>query len=206
MIQNEEARRQEGSGQARAESQEERAEAGTAAEGTDEGLDRPGHGAPDESAGEDPAAALAAARSEAESERERALRAVAELENVRRRAERDVEKAHRYGIERFARELLAVKDSLELGLQTAGDGGDDDAVREGLTATIKLLGQCFEKFGIEEIDPAGDRFDPEAHEAMATQPSAEATPDTVLLVVQKGYRLHERLLRPARVIVARTPE
>lgn len=205
MIQNEEARRQEGSEQARAESGEERTEAGTDFEGTDERLDRPATGMPEEAAAEDPADALEAARTEAEGQRERALRAVAELENVRRRAERDVEKAHRYGVERFARELLAVKDSLELGLQTARDG-DDDAVREGLTATIKLLGQCFEKFGIEEIDPEGDPFDPEAHEAMATQPSAEAAPDTVLMVIQKGYRLHERLLRPARVIVARTPE
>ena len=200
MIQNEEARRQKRSEQARAESGEERDAAGTDPTGPNESLDQP------ETAGEDPAAALEVARTEAESQRERALRAVAELENVRRRAERDVEKAHRYGIERFARELLAVKDSLELGLQTARDGGDDDAVREGLTATLKLLGQCFEKFGIEEIDPEGEPFDPEAHEAMATQPSAEATPDTVLMVIQKGYRLHERLLRPARVIVARTPE
>jgi molecular chaperone GrpE len=205
MIQNEEARRQEGSEQARAESGEERAEAGTEFAGADESPDRPATAAPEEAAAEDPAAALEAARTEAEGQRERALRAVAELENVRRRAERDVEKAHRYGVERFARELLAVKDSLELGLQTARDG-DDDAVREGLTATVKLLGQCFEKFGIEEIDPVGDPFDPEAHEAMATQPSAEAAPDTVLMVIQKGYRLHERLLRPARVIVARTPE
>lgn len=205
MIQNEEAQRQEGSEQARAEAGEERAEAGTEFEGADESPDRPATATPEEAAAEDPAAALEAARTEAEGQRERALRAVAELENVRRRAERDVEKAHRYGVERFARELLAVKDSLELGLQTARDG-DDDAVREGLTATVKLLGQCFEKFGIEEIDPVGAPFDPEAHEAMATQPSAEAAPDTVLMVIQKGYRLHERLLRPARVIVARTPE
>ena len=154
----------------------------------------------------DLAEALAAARAEVESQREQVLRAAAELENVRRRAERDVANAHRYGLERFARELLAVKDSLELGLQSAGDETDPGPVVEGLTATLKLLDQCFEKHGIEEIDPAGAPFDPEAHEAMATQPSAETPADSVLLVVQKGYRLHDRLLRPARVIVARAPD
>ncbi len=150
------------------------------------------------------AEALEAARAEAEAQRELALRAAAELENVRRRAERDVENAHRYGVERFARELLAVKDSMEMGLQSAAEGGEGAAgVAEGFAATLKLLTQCFEKHGIAEVDPVGQPFDPELHEAMAMQPSDEAAANTVLMVVQKGYRLHERLLRPARVIVSR---
>jgi molecular chaperone GrpE len=199
MIQNEEARQPEQAEQARAEP----AESGDDAPGADTAAEAVGA-----TGGEavDAAVALAAAQAQAEAERERALRAAAELENVRRRAERDVENAHRYGVERFARELLGVKDSLEMGLKSANEAGDAAAVVDGLTATLKLLGQCFEKHGIEEIDPAGDAFDPDAHEAMATQPSDEAPANSVLLVVQKGYRLHERLLRPARVIVARAPD
>ena len=199
MIQNEEARQPQQAEQGRADPAE-------------SGGDVPGAGtmaeAADASPGEDveASAALAAAQAEAEAERERALRVAAELENVRRRAERDVENAHRYGVERFARELLGVKDSLEMGLKSANEAGDAAAVVDGLMATLKLLGQCFEKHGIEEIDPAGDAFDPEAHEAMATQPSDEVPANSVLMVVQKGYRLHERLLRPARVIVARAPD
>ena len=189
MIQNEEARRQDTTEQEQ-EQPAPAAETGAGAETED-----PGAGA-----------ALAEARAEAETQRELALRAAAELQNVRRRAERDVENAHRYGVERFARELLAVKDSLEMGLQATEGGRDDDPVVEGVRATLKLLEQCFEKHGIGEIDPAGSPFDPEAHEAMATQPSADTPPDTVLMVVQKGYRLHERLLRPARVIVARAAD
>ena len=189
MIQDEEARRQD------TPEQEQERDQPAAAAATGAGPDA-----------EAPGAALAEARAEAETQRELALRAAAELQNVRRRAERDVENAHRYGVERFARELLAVKDSLEMGLQAAEDGRDDDPVVEGVRATLKLLEQCFEKQGIGEIDPAGSPFDPEAHEAMATQPSADTPPDTVLMVVQKGYRLHERLLRPARVIVARAAD
>ncbi len=152
----------------------------------------------------DPADALDALRAEADAQRELALRTAAELENVRRRAERDVENAHRYGVERFAKELLAVKDSMEMGLRSAAEGGEVAAgVGEGFAATLKLLSQCFEKYGIAEVDPVGQPFDPEWHEAMAMQPSEEAAANTVLMVVQKGYRLHERLLRPARVIVSR---
>jgi molecular chaperone GrpE len=111
-------------------------------------------------------------------------------------------------VERFARELLAVKDSMEMGLQAAEEaaGPDAEAVLEGFSATLKLLSQCFEKSGIAEVNPLGEAFDPALHEAMATQPSAEQPPDSVLMVVQKGYLLHDRLLRPARVIVARPLE
>ena len=149
---------------------------------------------------------LEAAREEAETQRNLYLRTAAELENVRRRAQRDVENAHRYGIERFARELLAVKDSLEMGLQAAQDAGEAGAVVDGFQATLKQLSQCLEKFAIEEIDALGQAFDPELHEAMAMQPADDQEPDTVIIVVQKGYKLHDRLLRPSRVIVAQTPQ
>lgn len=138
--------------------------------------------------------------------REQLLRAAAELENVRRRASRDVENAHRYGIERFARELLAVVDSLEMGRDAAREAGEGGAVAEGMEATLRLLLQVLEKFGVTPVEAAGQPFDPDAHEAIMTQPSAEAAPDTVLAVIQAGYRIHDRLLRPARVIVARAPD
>ena len=153
----------------------------------------------------DLAAELEAAVLKAEQHREQYLRAAAELENVRRRAERDLENAHKYGIDRFANELLGVKDSLDLGLQAADENADAASLKEGLELTAKILDQALAKFGIEVIDPAGQPFDPEFHEAMAVQPSGQVAPDTVLTVVQKGYRIHGRLLRPAMVIVASAP-
>lgn len=138
--------------------------------------------------------------------RDQVLRAAAELENVRRRAARDVENAHRFGVERFARELLAVVDSLEMGREAARSAGEDGAVAEGMDATLRLLLTVLEKFGVTPVEAAGARFDPEAHEAIMTQPSKEAAPDSVLEVIQPGYRIHDRLLRPARVIVARPPD
>lgn len=200
MIQEEEARREDEPAETRR--NEPANEHGTGADAAATGE------APQGAGDADPATALAVAEAEAQAQRELALRTAAELENVRRRAERDVENAHRYGTERFARELLAVKDSMEMGLQAAeeGAGPDAKAVLEGFSATLKLMNQCFEKYGIAEVNPVGEAFNPELHEAMATQPSAEQAPDSVLMVVQKGYVLHERLLRPARVIVARASE
>lgn len=134
------------------------------------------------------------------------LRVAAEMENLRKRAQRDLEQAHKFGIERFATELLAVKDSLEMGLAAAQEAKAEDTVAtllEGKTMTLKQLGGAFEKFGISELDPTGQPFDPALHEAMATQPSADQAPGTVLIVVQKGYTLNGRLLRPARVLVSR---
>ena len=129
------------------------------------------------------------------------LRAAAELENVRKRAARDVENAHKFALERFAGELLAVRDSLEMGLAT-GEDVDIDSLRQGKEATLKQLVAVMERFGVEELDPLGEPFDPTLHEAMTTQPSADAEPGSVLTVYQKGYALNGRLLRPARVIVA----
>lgn len=147
--------------------------------------------------------ALDAALEEVASLREQHLRAAAEMENVRRRAARDVENAHRYGIERFAAELLSVADSMEMGLQSISEVESTGPVGEGFRATLKQLGQCLERFGITPIDPLGELFDPELHEAMTVQPAPDKTPGSVLTVIQKGYRIHDRLLRPARVIVVR---
>jgi molecular chaperone GrpE len=148
--------------------------------------------------------ALDAARAEAEESRDQFLRARAELENVHRRAQRDVEQARRYALEKFAAELLAVRDSLEMGVAAADEPGADVAkLREGSELTLRMLAQAMEKFDIRPLDPRGEKFDPERHEAMAAQESAEHDPNTVIHVVQKGYLLGERLLRPAMVIVSR---
>jgi molecular chaperone GrpE len=150
-------------------------------------------------------AELAEARAKAEDHWNSYLRAVAENDNVRKRAQRDLEAAHRFAIERFAAELLDVRDSLELGV-ASGPAAEPARLVEGMEATLRLLNRAFEKSGVSVMDPVGQPFDPEFHEAMATQPSAEAAPGTVLAVVQKGYLLNGRLLRPARVLVAREPD
>jgi molecular chaperone GrpE len=149
--------------------------------------------------------ALTQAEERAKSHWDQYLRAVAELENVRKRAQRDVESANRYGLEKFAGELIPVKDSLELAVQS-DQGTDARALVEGQKATLRLLAKAFEKLGITELDPAGERFDPERHEAMLAQESRTAEPDSVLQVVQRGYELNGRVLRPARVIVAKAPQ
>jgi molecular chaperone GrpE len=132
------------------------------------------------------------------------LRAAAELENVRKRAARDVENAHKFALENFSRELLAVVDSLEMGL-SAAESADAQALRDGSEATCKLLKATLERFGISEVDPEGEPFDPEMHEAMSMMPSPKVEPGSVAQVIQKGYALNGRLLRPARVIVAAEP-
>jgi len=132
------------------------------------------------------------------------LRARAELENVRRRAERDVEQAHKYAVEKLATELLAVRDSLEMGVAAANEPGADVAkLREGSELTLKMMNQVMERFDIKAMNPQGEKFDPERHEAMAAQESSEHDPNTVIHVVQKGYVLNDRLLRPAMVIVSK---
>lgn len=171
-------------------------------------VEAPGHEITQTEAAErpDPEARLAEAEAQAVEFRDQLLRTAAEMENVRRRAARDVENAHRYGIERFARELLAVADSLEMGLDAARQADADPALLEGFEATQRQLLSVFEKFGIVAVEAAGRPFDPEFHEAMAAQPAPGAEPNTVLAVVQSGWTIQDRLLRPARVIVARQPE
>jgi molecular chaperone GrpE len=151
-----------------------------------------------------PEEALAKARAEAEDNWNNYLRTVAELENVRKRATRDVEKARRYGVEGLAAELLSVADSLEMGLEAA-ENATAEALIEGKRATLKLLQAALEKSGITVVSPEGEPFDPEFHEALSMQESTTAEPDTVITVVQRGYQLNGRLLRPARVIVAKEP-
>ena len=153
-----------------------------------------------EAAGEDEDA-LAEANKRADENWDKFLRAAAELENVRKRAARDVEKAHKFALERFSADLLEVRDSLEMAL-CAGDEADADSLREGNETTLKLLSSIMQRFGVEELDPVGEPFDPERHEAMTMQPSPDAEPGSVITVFQKGYALNGRLLRPARVVVA----
>lgn len=146
---------------------------------------------------------LSAARAEARQNWDRYLRTAAELENVRRRNAQELERVQKFAIERFAYELLGVMDSLELGLAAADAEGTRESLREGIEATLKQFERAFEKFGITRVDPAGQPFDPSLHEAISVQASDQAAADHVLTVVQKGYLLNGRLLRPARVIVAR---
>ncbi len=129
------------------------------------------------------------------------LRTAAELENVRKRATRDVQNAHKFSLERFARELLDVRDSLEMGIEAGAESGAETLLK-GSQATLKLLVTMMQQFGIAELDPHGEPFDPELHEAMTMQPSNDVEPGSVMTVFQKGYTLNGRLLRPARVVVA----
>jgi molecular chaperone GrpE len=126
--------------------------------------------------------------------------AKAETENIRRRSAEEIEKARKFAIEAFARELLPVKDALEMALSV--DNATVENLRQGVELTLKQLAGVFEKFHIREIAPAGEKFDPNLHQAIATVES-EAEPNTVAQVMQKGYQLHERLLRPALVSVAK---
>lgn len=130
------------------------------------------------------------------------LGAHAEMENLRKRAEREVQNAHKFALERFFGELLPVRDSLELGLAAASDAVDIAKLREGVELTLKQLTTAMEKFGAREVNPLGAKFDPGQQEAMAMLPTDQAEPNTVVQVVQKGCLLNERLIRPAKVIVA----
>ena len=167
---------------------------------------------PEESAGNPESASagdIESLRREAEENWSRYLRAVAELDNLRKRNARDVENARKYGAERLVAAILPVRDSLEAGLKAASEADpgaiDVGALLEGERATLRLLEQAFEAVGIAEIDPEGEPFDPERHEAMSMLPSATAEPNSIIAVIQKGYSLNERVVRPARVVVAQTP-
>jgi molecular chaperone GrpE len=148
--------------------------------------------------------ALAAAEAKASENWNSYLRAVAELENYRKRTDRELENARKYAIERFAQELVSVADSLEAGINAAS-ASSGSALLEGSTATLKQLLRAFDKAGIKLIDPQGEPFDPAWHEAMVAQESREQAANTVLSVIQKGYSLNGRLLRPARVVVSKAP-
>jgi molecular chaperone GrpE len=158
-------------------------------------------GAPDTADAPDLGVQLADAEAKAGQFRTDYLRAVAELENVRKRAAREVDSARQFGIERFAADLLPVADTLDLALQSAATA-DAATLVQGQEATLRLLHKAFERAGLQAVDPAGLAFDPALHEAMAMQPAPDRPAHTVLQVIQKGWTLNGRLLRPARVIVA----
>lgn len=150
---------------------------------------------------------LAEITQKAEIYKDTLLRQQAEIENLRKRQERELDNTRKYAVERFANELLLVKDSLELGIDAATKPETSlEAVREGMNLTLKIVGDMLGKFGIVEINPLNEKFNPQWHEAMTVQAIPNVDEGTVVLVPQKGYKLHERLLRPARVIVAKNVE
>jgi molecular chaperone GrpE len=151
---------------------------------------------------------LAAARAEAAENQDKFLRAKAETDNVRRRAEQDIAAARKYAVERFAAEVVPVRDSLDLARNLDLQLDSASAVQkmhEGLDLTLKLMDGVFQKFGLSVIDPKGEKFDPSRHQAISMVESTEVPANHVLEVVQKGFLLHDRVLRPAMVVVAKAP-
>ena len=147
--------------------------------------------------------ALANAETNALSNKDAALRSKAETENIRRRTEKEVSNASKFALERFAKEILGVVDSLEKALELPVEDESQKAMYEGIELTYKLMVDTLKKFSIEQISPLGDHFDPALHEAMIMQESEEHEPNSVMMVIQPGYQLNGRLIRPARVIVAK---
>jgi len=155
---------------------------------------------------EELAAMLEQARAKAEENWNQLIRARADLENLRRRHHKELENARKFALERFVEALLPVKDSMELGLSAAADASTDvEKLREGTQLTLKLLRDVMEKFNVAEVDPEGTPFNPELHQAMSMQPRDDVPPNTVVTVVQKGYTLNGRLVRPAMVMVSQKP-
>ena len=143
------------------------------------------------------------ARSKADENWDQLVRARADVENLRKRHERDLENAHKFALERFVNDLLSVRDSMELGISAAQDENIDVAkLKEGAELTLKLLADVMEKYNVQQIDPEGEPFNPEFHQAMSMQLRDDVPPNTVIAVVQKGYTLNGRLVRPAMVMVS----
>ena len=135
------------------------------------------------------------------------LRKQAECDNLQKRMTRDLEHARKYALDKFSTDLLAVRDSMELGLEATNNSETNiDVIRDGMTLTLKMLTDSMKKFDIVEINPIDEKFNPQWHEAIAMQPSEEAEDGTILHIHQKGYQLNDRLLRPARVVVAKSVE
>ena len=153
---------------------------------------------------EDLQKALEEARQQAADHWDALLRVKADMENLRRRTRIDVENAHKFALEKFVNELLPVLDSMEMGIQAAEkEGATVETLKEGMEMTFKMMLDVLSRFGVERIDPVGESFDPQKHEAMTMVPSAEHEPNTVMDVIQKGYSLNDRLVRPARVVVCK---
>jgi molecular chaperone GrpE len=148
---------------------------------------------------------LDAAETAAGMARDELLRVQAEMQNLRRRTEQDIEKAHKFGQEKFSTELLAVMDNLERSAAAAEASEDEavQAIKEGVELTLKGFMDCFKRFNIEAVDPLGEPFDPQLHQAMSIQESPDAEPNSVIAVMQKGYTLHGRVIRPAMVMVSK---
>ena len=143
------------------------------------------------------------ARSKADEHWDQLVRTQAQMENLRKRHEREVENAHKYALERFVNELLPVRDSMEMGLAAANEESSTvEQLREGTELTLKLFSDVMEKFSVVQVNPEGEPFDPELHQAMGMQPRSDVPPNTVVVVVQKGYTLNGRLVRPAMVMVS----
>lgn len=162
-----------------------------------------GTATPDTAEGPGTAEQLRQAEQKAAEHHDAWLRAKAEGENIRRRAQEDIAKAHKYGIERFATELLAVKDSLEAALGT--ENASPEALKSGVELTLKQLEQVFDRQSLKTVDPLGEKFDPHRHQAISALPS-DQDPNTVLSVLQKGYVLNDRVIRPALVMVAKAAD
>ncbi|HHC73225.1 MAG TPA: nucleotide exchange factor GrpE [Thiotrichales bacterium] len=147
---------------------------------------------------------LEEAEAKADEHYQNLLRLQAELDNLHKRTARELQNAHKYALEKFVSELLPVRDSMEMGLYAAQEGtADIRKLVEGMELTLKMLHDAMAKFGVEQINPEGEKFDPDAHQAMSMQEAPEVPPNTVMNVMQKGYRLNDRLLRPALVMVSR---
>ena len=147
------------------------------------------------------------AEQKATEQSDKALRIQAEMENLKRRTQKDLKNAHKFALNKFSKELLPVIDSLELALQSVeGDSDEMQKVREGYELILKQFETALKKFNVEQINPMGETFNPELHQAMTMQPSEDAEPNTVLNVFQKGYSLNGRLIRPAMVVVAKAVE
>lgn len=149
--------------------------------------------------------ALAAAEQDLAKHRDAMLRMQAEMENLRKRLARDAERSRKFALERIMKDLLQVCDSMERGLEMADESATVESLREGQELTLKMLAKVLQDHDLEAIEPLGQPFDPEWHEAMTVLPSEETEENTVLEVLQKGYRLHDRLIRPAMVVVSRKP-
>jgi len=135
------------------------------------------------------------------------LRTKAEMDNIRRRTQKDLENAHKFALEKFITELLGVKDSLEMGVSASQqENVTVESLREGSEMTLTMLAGLFEKFNVVEVNPEGEKFNPDHHQAMSMQPNAELEPNTVMAVMQKGYLLNDRLVRPAMVMVSKAAE
>lgn len=146
---------------------------------------------------------LATAVAEIETLKDQMLRIQADAQNIRRRAEQDVEKAHKFGVEKFANEMLPIVDSLERALEAFGEDEDLKPMREGVEMTMNMFLSGLAKFKMEQVDPMGQPFDPALHQAMSMIDAPDADANSVIAVMQKGYTLHGRLVRPAMVVVAK---